>query len=86
MPRIEMAKLKEEMKALQEQYPELAESVIRIGARQRLNLMLAKLSLIRKRLPPLLLNAPKKKQKRHLSMLFTMRRWIQMVRMLITLR
>jgi len=30
--RAEIAKLKEEMKALQEQYPELAESVIRIGA------------------------------------------------------
>ena len=33
--RIEMAKLKEEMKAIQEQYPELAESVIRIGAARR---------------------------------------------------
>ncbi len=30
--RAEIAKLKDEMKALQEQYPELAESVIRIGA------------------------------------------------------
>ena len=33
--RVEMAKLKEEMKGMQEQYPELAESVIRIGAAKK---------------------------------------------------